>query len=166
MIFAETNRGTVYVFRPFTTDLSKWSLQQRLFYHNDTVNITTYQAEVYMDHIDTLIATTTGPDITISYIFKTSASGWSQQQAISPCDPALVMTGVTNQVPAYDGLSCVNWSNPQIVGGNLYHTCKSCVYFAVILYIICCIFLCAQQSPRQEHPSCKFVPSTATLAAC
>lgn len=119
----ETNRGSVYIFGPSEDDENQYSLQQRLFYFNDTVDIITYGADVYMDHDSTLIATTTGPLVTISYIFKATITGWSQQQQISPCNNYTeVMLNIS--VPAYDAIDCLQFSNPQIVGGNLFYACK------------------------------------------
>lgn len=132
----ETNRGTVYIFGPTKTDLTRWSLQQRLFYRNDSVNIVTYGADVYMDHDSTLIATTLGPNITISYIFRSSSTGWSQHQQISPCNYTEIELGTS--VPAYDGIDCLQFSNPQIVGGNLFFACKLFYFSSISLMMLLC----------------------------
>jgi hypothetical protein len=99
--------------------LSRWSLQQKLFARNDTHSQLAYGTDVYSDQQNTLIATATGPNQTVAYLFKTFGNGWSLQSQ-------LISYNVTTDGTHYDGNyltprpPVTNFSNPTIWGGTLF----------------------------------------------
>lgn len=102
----------------FSSFFDRWSLQQKLFGINDTHSNIIYGTSVYSDQKNTLLATTTGPNATVSYIFKTFGNGWSLQSKLmsyNPVTDGLYYDNDINQPRP----SLRNFSNPTIWGGTL-----------------------------------------------
>lgn len=106
----------------------RWSLQQKLFYGNDTTQQITYGAEVYSDRKNVLYTTVMGPDLSSTYVFKSFGNGWSLQSRILSYnltfDEPYYDTSEQNTIGGSGEIrpAMSNFSLPSVWGGTLIHT--------------------------------------------
>eukprot|EP01033_Poteriospumella_lacustris_P005683 gene5683-4067_t len=118
---SKPNRESVYIFS--TRGTTRWSLQQKLFYDNDTTSEISTAVDVYNDQRNTIIATVSGPNISSAYVFKIFGNqsfdaGWSLHSRLLPYNATT--DGETyndDRVEARPGIT--NFSNPSIWGGSI-----------------------------------------------
>lgn len=123
----EKNRESVYVFSQRGTN--RWSLQQKLFYGNDSTTEQTAGPDLYSDGANTLVASITSVNISSAYIFKifgnaSFGTGWSLQSQLLPYN--ITEDGLYYNNNSSDPRPAItNFTNPTINGGSLLFTAEN-----------------------------------------
>lgn len=131
----------MYIFG--TRGTTRWSLQQKLFYDNDTTSEISTSVDVYNDKRNTIIATVSGPNISSAYVFKifgnqSFEAGWSLHSRLLPYNTTL--DGVTyddDRAEVRPGIT--NFSNPSIWGGSILFSAQNEVQIRTRLQNYSCL---------------------------